>query len=274
MKQKITLLLTLVATVFGANASAVTTNEVPGVDVQPASYFYTGRPYDEDLGAYTFSYRHYSPEQNRWTSADPSGFPDGANCQAYSPTPTNQLDPYGLRTITATHTDHHVTVWGVPVSGSAGSQLSISIPQDGAPHQVDDLIQAASQVRWDVSGTTRGWVVQHVTFDLSGVYNEDGTQYTPPPDLRAEYWEAWHFSPTLGVQYGGLDNFLMTFPETTYGHARIIGKVDFYSEDAVSSDDPWNWGVIPQAGVLMAKTTQPTFWTGSGFNHRLEMTWE
>jgi RHS repeat-associated protein len=58
---------------------------------------YTGKPYDKDLGTYAFKYREYHPEFSRWTSADPSGFPDGANNYAYiTNDPLRWLDADGL----------------------------------------------------------------------------------------------------------------------------------------------------------------------------------
>ena len=71
-------------------------DEVPGVSPQPAEFFYTGKPYDADLGSYTFNYRNYDPAVARWASADPSGFPDGANNQIYAVIPTSSVDPFGL----------------------------------------------------------------------------------------------------------------------------------------------------------------------------------
>ncbi|MDD5201241.1 MAG: hypothetical protein PHC88_15730 [Terrimicrobiaceae bacterium] len=58
--------------------------------------FYTGKPLESDRNGYLFMYRSYDPELNRWTSADPSGFPDGANNRIYAPTPTCELDMLGL----------------------------------------------------------------------------------------------------------------------------------------------------------------------------------
>jgi RHS repeat-associated protein len=58
--------------------------------------FYTGKPYIGSTGGYAFKYRSYNPELARWTSEDPSGYPDGANCHAYAPTPTNSFDYGGL----------------------------------------------------------------------------------------------------------------------------------------------------------------------------------
>lgn len=71
-------------------------DEIPGVSAQPTEFFYTGKPYDADLGAYTFKNRNYDPHIKRWTSADPSGFPDGANNQIYVSAPTYCLDIAGL----------------------------------------------------------------------------------------------------------------------------------------------------------------------------------
>ncbi len=58
--------------------------------------FYTGKPYLASSGGYAFKYRSYNPELARWTSEDPSGFPDGANGSIYAPTPTHDLDVAGL----------------------------------------------------------------------------------------------------------------------------------------------------------------------------------
>ncbi|TAG09559.1 MAG: hypothetical protein EAZ42_06315, partial [Verrucomicrobia bacterium] len=46
--------------------------------------------------SYAFKYRNYNPEIARWTSEDPSGFPDGANGSAYAPVLTSSFDFMGL----------------------------------------------------------------------------------------------------------------------------------------------------------------------------------
>jgi len=66
-----------------STAKAKTEETIPGAAVQPASYFYTGKPYDEDLGGYVFNYRTYSPGVGRWTTPDPKGFQDGPNDKLY-----------------------------------------------------------------------------------------------------------------------------------------------------------------------------------------------
>jgi len=49
----------------------------------PVAGFYTGKPYLAESGSYAFKYREYNPEMTRWTTIDPSGFPDGANALTY-----------------------------------------------------------------------------------------------------------------------------------------------------------------------------------------------
>jgi RHS repeat-associated protein len=58
---------------------------------------FTGKPYDADLGAFVFPFRNYRPEEGRWMSADPSGFPDGLNGRFYlGKNPLRYVDPFGL----------------------------------------------------------------------------------------------------------------------------------------------------------------------------------
>jgi RHS repeat-associated protein len=76
--------------------------------------FYTGKPYVTNDGGYVYKYRTYNPEMSRWTSVDPSGFPDGPNSQIYAPVPTAALDNNGLFTINF-------------VSGAAASPASQTI---------------------------------------------------------------------------------------------------------------------------------------------------
>jgi len=57
---------------------------------------FTGKPYDEDLGAYVFPFRNYRAEEGRWLTPDPSGFPDGVNGLHYASSPLTGIDRLGL----------------------------------------------------------------------------------------------------------------------------------------------------------------------------------
>ena len=64
---------------------------------------FTGKPYDEDLQAFVFPFRNYKSEMARWTSSDPSGFPDGINNHFYACVPTMEIDPLGMWRIVTTN---------------------------------------------------------------------------------------------------------------------------------------------------------------------------
>jgi len=72
---------------------------------------YTGKISDADSGGYLFRYRSYDSELSRWTTVDPSGFPDGANNGKYAPTPTHDLDPNGAYSLGGVLTPSPDTVW-------------------------------------------------------------------------------------------------------------------------------------------------------------------
>jgi RHS repeat-associated protein len=102
-------------------------DQVPGVAPQPAEFFYTGKPYDADLGAYTFNYRNYDPELKRWTAADPSGFPDGANVYCYINNNVNiMLDPNGLDAVAFSN-----AYWSTVVTSSKNVKVTLSLSMAG-----------------------------------------------------------------------------------------------------------------------------------------------
>lgn len=45
--------------------------------------FYTGKINETEVGKYLFMFRNYDAEVSRWTSFDPSGYPDGLNNSIY-----------------------------------------------------------------------------------------------------------------------------------------------------------------------------------------------
>ncbi len=73
--------------------------ETNAKSVTQETAFYTGKPYLASSGDYAFKYRCYNPEMARWTSEDPSGFPDGANASIYAKNNVmNSFDFQGLDT--------------------------------------------------------------------------------------------------------------------------------------------------------------------------------
>ncbi|MDX2227250.1 MAG: RHS repeat-associated core domain-containing protein, partial [Verrucomicrobiae bacterium] len=83
--------------ILSAVSSSNTENRQPGTDNHASGVFYTGKHYDSDLEAYNFLFRNYQPGTSRWTAADPSGFPDGANNWVYVNNGVmRKMDPLGL----------------------------------------------------------------------------------------------------------------------------------------------------------------------------------
>ena len=104
MKLTISTLLGLL--VLGATTAYAVQTDVPKMNgklrvstLSPGDVRYTGKPFVKELAVYVFNYRNYSPDLARWTTPDPLAFPDGPNNHLYAPTPTSQLDPFGLQTI-------------------------------------------------------------------------------------------------------------------------------------------------------------------------------
>jgi RHS repeat-associated protein len=72
--------------------------------------FFTGKPFIEQLDGFIFKYRNYSANQLRWTTADPSGYPDGVNNYQYGlADPISLVDPLGLDVVWAATTETGVS---------------------------------------------------------------------------------------------------------------------------------------------------------------------
>ena len=66
-----------------------------GESADPSSFF-TGKPQVDGLG-YAFCFRNYRPDQGKWQTADPLGYPDGWNNLAYcNNKAVNNIDRKGL----------------------------------------------------------------------------------------------------------------------------------------------------------------------------------
>jgi len=111
---------------------------------------YTGKISDADSGGYLFKYRNYNPELNRWTSVDPSGFPDWANNIVYvKNSPIFAIDYMGLTTLAIGIS----LEWGVGVYFNLTGQIAASF-------------SGARLHSWGVTGTVTHGAVTGIT--LSG----------------------------------------------------------------------------------------------------------
>jgi RHS repeat-associated protein len=76
---------------------------------------FTGKSFVEQLGSYVFHHRLYSPETLRWSTKDPTGFPDGINNSLYvCGDPVSKLDPLGTSEVHTTEDSNRVNPNGSP----------------------------------------------------------------------------------------------------------------------------------------------------------------
>ena len=104
-----------------AKEAAAAKDIVKASSVESSTSFYTGKPYIAETGGYAFKYREYNPEMSRWTTVDPSGFPDGANNRVYAAVPTSQMDDNGLALINQTINT------GVSFLGISANNINVAI---------------------------------------------------------------------------------------------------------------------------------------------------
>jgi RHS repeat-associated protein len=235
---------------------------------------YTGKPYDEDMGAFVFPFRNYRPQEGRWMSADPSGFPDGVNGGAYAPNVLNGLDPLGLAS--------KVTQSSFTTNGSAGG-LSFTNRNTSALAIVGNDISFSRgivDISLSSSHNTRGWIVQNVNFNYNYKVNKDSTN----TNWSINYWEAWSVSilPSgeVVVEGGGARDVFETkdFSGTYSGTATITGTAYFAAYSTATPFNPDTWGPnVAQAGGLSSiLASQAPSWlpTTNGISHSLSLEWK
>ena len=167
-------------------AHAETKDSLPGMEVQPAGYFYTGKPYDSDTGSYTFKYRNYDPELNRWTTMDPSGFRDGANNSAYNATPTYEYDWQGLETSNISHTFQAYSGVGTTVDakiqGSWTAQPSLADVRFG----FGTTIGGSKSFSSGSNSSTVSWTCSQPNLIISNI-TDDGQPNVKTYSMDVEY---------------------------------------------------------------------------------------
>ncbi len=139
-----------------AEKAAEATNQEYAAEEAP---FYTGKPYLASAGGYAFKYRSYNPEVARWTSEDPSGFPDGANGNIYGiNSPTLGCDPDGL-------------AWRVSLfSGTAESRTDNNLTPGG--RILSDSTQSVNSITFGISSESKlgvfgNWVRSEISGSVS-----------------------------------------------------------------------------------------------------------
>jgi len=210
------------------------------LDVPPA--FYTGKPYIQSTGSYAFKYRSYNPELARWTSEDPSGFPDGANGSIYAPTPTTGMDPLGLNELYPM-TDLRVVRAVVTGWESSGHIFSARL----ANHSLDQLddrdaeqdeINAMQQADAFTDIFKLSWWDQHY-----GVQGDGSYSWQETINFGSD------FGSDLHLAYGHV-TFEFTVGVTSYGNqGRHKYDVNFNFTDTYNFNPHTHVPGFPNAGI-------------------------
>ena len=211
----------------GLMAKSQLKEEIPGVAAQPSSYFYTGKPYDADLGAYTFNYRTYDPELKRWTTADLSGFPDGANCARYVLNPVQQFDPLGLSAMNISRTTtwtQDYTVNAPPTANTDIAQALVNLACSSAPTgfslaantvQLIGLLVDTSHLTYDPGAPNT-----NSNFTASGPQEQDvgdWTPFGPEGHIVVQSYDPKRWSKVTYVERFDYENHLYPYATVVYG---------------------------------------------------------
>ena len=136
--------------------------------------FFTGKPYDLASGTYLFKYRTYSPALARWTSADPSGYPDGANNFVYvNNCVSGKVDPSG----------RDIWTQDITLAGSIATLTSYT------SHWTETFDNEAMTIT--LSGPAYTGVAQFLYLkadDIGGVYKMSGNNTTKTYEFRVRQY--------------------------------------------------------------------------------------
>lgn len=184
---------------------------------------FTGKPFVKELEGFVFKHRNYSAKDLRWTTADPSGFPDGFNNYQYAlANPNSFVDPYGLDVEWATTTETGVTGTNPLGSGTSGLTTPSDDPVVGATisqtgdHKVDTVgacYQPAFQKAQKYSGSIK------IEYALPG--SQIGGDYmdtvSSVDTLTHEHWHESHIKTVSTKTYAKFETWWTGYTGNKFG---------------------------------------------------------
>jgi hypothetical protein len=144
-------------------------------------------------------------------------------------------------------------VFGSVVGGLTGTNISTTTT---TPAAWKDHGQFAWEVAFATSGTN-GWIVQEVESTRRA---QDAVGNSLPDPLTLDYWEAWAVDGAGKVTPGsGATNDTWgrrSWGTNTQGHWSMTGSVYFTTVDPATQG--FTPGGVPEAGILLSTTTEPS----------------
>jgi RHS repeat-associated protein len=229
-----------------ADQEAAAAKETASTASEPSTQFFTGKPYVADAGGYIYKYRTYNPEMSRWTSADPSGFPDGPNNKVYAPVPTIQIDQTGLMTESGSSNNVEGEL-GPSLLGGAGFYGTVASGNAYGSTGVVSLFGTISGSSWalgsistadaDVTITIVVGSDGNLQYSTSGSYSQTNEAVSSALNISVTGDDTktigFHvtvgfalFATTINGAGAGADSGSISFGSTSYQTVQSLG--DFY----------------------------------------------
>ena len=97
--------------------------------------FFTGKPMIKELG-YSFLFRDYNPNQGKWTTSDPLGYPDGWNNLAYCGNEVVGFIDYMGKFMIATYSiSKHQLSYQLSINGTIYRGMTIQVFSGDGDHR-------------------------------------------------------------------------------------------------------------------------------------------
>jgi RHS repeat-associated protein len=177
---------------------------------------YGGKPYDNDMGTYISPYRNLIPNQAKWLTNDPSGFPNGRNNYQHANNPLIYVDKTGLELapFDASGYRHSANSFQMYEGANIGNEDTPFLSNvNSATYSNNAILQT---VDFDLLNSTRsGYIVQQTT--VWGRYsNDNGSTWTNDASIYFTGLEAWKVvGPGQALVAGGTNSSAYSVIEST-----------------------------------------------------------
>jgi len=242
--------------------------------------FYTGKPYLAESSSYAFKYREYNPEMGRWTTVDPSGFPDGANNRVYLAAPISQLDNNGCQILGdlneySANVQYAAALWNALEVAAYGvrplTYIAMTKAEQSGSSWINDsalnnAVKDSSLVTGRFSSDVSGWLHSNVSgngnlgVNMTYLHNdlyEPGSYYFSSGDLSS----AMHgvtFTVTGTISNYPNDSSGAWVYDATVSYSKLWTFENHYFD---SNPSPENWiGIqLQKAGLIHSYSVAGSF---------------
>ena len=212
--------------------------------------FFTGKPMIDELG-YSFLFRDYNPNQGKWTTSDPLGYPDGWNNLAYCNNGVlYSIDVYGAATISLRRryvslTNYYHLSGHVSLSASEFNAISSSLTKE-VKNKFNKTTSTSGDVVYNIviSGFPGGDTINPLTDKLKVVFNDPSDDITKTEHIMA-------ITITSPHAYNQLTNYI-TAAQTYYTKdaSQLVEYAFFFDNDSEGNSNSLQAALLREAGLF------------------------